>query len=342
MRAMVLDSFGTPLVLREVAEPTPAAHEVVVSIDACGVCGTDLKLQKGAIPGTPVPIILGHEIAGRVTATGGPDGESLIGRSVAVPLSWNCGQCEACRRGADQFCSAMIGRPGFTVDGGLQDVLCVPARMPVVLPDELDPLEAALLADCISTVHHAIERAQIVEGERVLIIGAGGLGVHALQLLVGADAVVSVSEPDSTKRQLAIDRGAVAAYVPAELEAAPPVAGSFLHGYEAVFDFVGTPSSAAVGLDQLVPGGRLVLVGYTPGSEVSSTIVSMVMNERQVLASRSATRADLVATSDMLAGGAIDAIVSRTHALESVNDAFADLADGVVVGRSVIDMSLGR
>ncbi|MDH3293428.1 MAG: alcohol dehydrogenase catalytic domain-containing protein, partial [Acidimicrobiia bacterium] len=117
MRAMVLERFGSPLVEREVPVPSPATDEVLVSVEACGVCGTDLKLQRGVFPGTPLPFVLGHEIAGRVVAAGGPAGEPLVGRAVAIPLSWTCGRCEACRRGADQFCTAMVGRPGFTVDG---------------------------------------------------------------------------------------------------------------------------------------------------------------------------------------------------------------------------------
>jgi 2-desacetyl-2-hydroxyethyl bacteriochlorophyllide A dehydrogenase len=342
MRAMVLETIGAPLVLREIPEPKPGPHEVTISVEACGVCGTDLKLQKGVFAQMPVPFILGHEIAGRVTGSGGSDGEHLIGRLVAVPLAWTCGDCEACRRGADQFCSSLVGRPGFMTDGGLRDVMCAPADMLVPLKEGLDPLKAALLADCISTVHHAIGRARIEHGERVLIVGAGGLGIHALQLLVRIGAEVSVSEPDLGKRQLALDHGAVAAFEPEELAARSPVNGSFADGYSAAFDFVGNESSSAGALSQLVPGGRLVLVGYTPGAEVSSVAFDMVANERQILGSRSSTRADLIATSELLATGAVEAIVTRTYELGEVNDAFADLAGGQLAGRGVIDLRIGR
>ncbi len=342
MRAMVLEALGEPLVLRELPEPKPAAHEVTISVEACGVCGTDLKLRKGVFEAMPLPFILGHEIAGRVTAAGGAAGEHLVGRLVAVPLSWNCGACEACRRGADQFCSSQVGRPGFTTDGGFRDVMCAPAHLMVPLGDEIDPLEAALLADCISTVHHAIGRARIERGERVLIVGAGGLGIHALQLLVSIGAEVSVSEPDPLKRQLSLDHGAVAALEPGELATRPPADGSFATGYSAAFDFVGNESSTAGALSQLTPGGRLVLVGYTPGSEVSSAVFDMVINERQVIGSRSSSRADLIETSELLATGIIKAIVSRTYELGNVNDALADLAEGQLAGRGVIDLRIGK
>jgi 2-desacetyl-2-hydroxyethyl bacteriochlorophyllide A dehydrogenase len=342
MRAMMLDAIGAPLVLRELPEPEPAPHEVTISVEACGVCGTDLKLQKGVFAAMPLPFILGHEIAGRVTAAGGPEGEHLVGRQVAVPLSWTCGDCEACRRGADQFCSSQVGRPGFTTDGGFRDVMCAPTHLMVPLSDEIDPLKAALLADCISTVHHAIGRARIEQGERVLIIGAGGLGIHALQLLARIGAEVSVSEPDPVKRQLALDYGAIAALEPGELANLPPADGSFATGYSAAFDFVGNESSTTAALNQLVPGGRLVLVGYTPGAEVSSAAFNMVLNERQILGSRASTQADLIATSELLATGAVEAIVSKTYELGDVNDAFADLAGGQLVGRGVIDLRIGR
>ncbi len=339
---MVLETLGAALVMRELPTPKPARHEVTITVETCGVCGTDLKLQRGVFSEMPLPFILGHEIAGRVTASGGPDGEHLIGRLVVVPLAWTCGNCEACRREADQFCSALVGRPGFTSDGGFRDVMCAPAHLVVPVSEEVDPLKAALLADCISTVHHAIGRARIEQGERVLIVGAGGLGVHALQLLVRVGAEVSVSEPDAGKRQLALEHGAVAAFEPAELAARSPVNGSFASGYSAAFDFVGNESSTEGALNQLVPGGRLVLVGYTPGAKVSSVAFDMVGNERQILGSRSSTRADLIAASELLATGGVEAIVTRTYELGEINTALADLAGGELAGRGVIDLRIGR
>lgn len=342
MRAMVLESHSAALVPREMPEPEPQTHEVVISVEACGVCGTDLKLQRGVFAEMPLPFILGHEIAGRVTRAGGVDGEVLVGKLVAVPLAWTCGNCEACRRGADPFCSALLGRPGFTVDGGLRDFMCAPTNMVVPLPDHLDPLKAALLADCISTVHHAIERAQITAGERVLIVGAGGLGIHALQLLQRRGTEVTVSEPHADKRTLALKHGAVAALEPSELASYPPVNGSFATGFSAAFDFVGNEASTAAALDQLVPGGRLVMVGYTPGAVVSPEVWAMVSNERQILGSRASTRPDLIATSELLATGEVEAIVTRTYELGEVNDALADLKEGQMLGRGVIDLRLGH
>jgi len=342
MRAMMLEAIGAPLVMREVPVPEPATHEVTVSVEACGVCGTDLKLQNGMFAQMPLPFILGHEIAGRVTAAGGPGGEHLIGRQVAIPLSWTCGACDACQRGLDQFCSSQVGRPGFITDGGFRDTLTAPAHLVVPLNDDIDPLKAALLADCISTVHHAIGRARIEPGERVLIVGAGGLGIHALQLLISVGAEVSVSEPDPVKRQVALEYGAVIALEPGELSDLPPADGSFATGYSAAFDFVGNESSTTAALNQLVPGGRLVLVGYTPGADVSSPAFNMVLNERQIIGSRASTQGDLIATSELLATGALEAIVSKTYELGDVNDALSDLADGQLVGRGVIDLRIGR
>lgn len=341
MRAMVVPAFGSGLELRDVPVPEPAVGEVLVSVEVCGVCRTDLKIQAGAFDDAPMPLVAGHEIYGRVVASGGPTGEPLVGSPVVIPLAWTCGACDACDRHADHFCRN-VRRPGFTEDGGLRDLMCVPAGVPVPVPDSFDPIAAALLPDCISTVHHAIERAGIGRGERVLVVGAGGLGIHAVQLLVRVGAAVVVSEPDPVKRQLATDHGAIAAWHPDELGATEPSHGRFDQGFAAAFDFVGSDTSTTAALDRLTPDGRLVLVGYTPGATVSSDVFAMVLNERRILGSRASNRADLIATIDLLATGAVEPIVTRHYPLEAAAEAMADLAAGAVVGRAVIDLRTGR
>lgn len=341
MRAMVIDTFGSELQPREMPVPVPAPDEVLISVEACGVCRTDLKVQAGVFDEAPLPFVPGHEIAGRVVAAGGPAGESLVGSPVVVPLAWTCGDCDACARGADHFC-VHVRRPGFTVDGGLRDFMCVPAAEPIVIPDGMDPTAAALLPDCISTVHHAIGRAGILSGERVLVIGAGGLGIHAVQLLIHAGAEVTVSEPDAAKRQLALDHGAAEALTPDELAAIPPSEGRFGVGYAAAFDFAGNAASTASALDRLIPDGRLVLVGYTPGDTVASDVFAMVLNERRILGSRASNRVDIEATLELVTAGAVEPVVSRTYPLDAANEALNNLAEGAVIGRAVIDLTDDR
>lgn len=341
MRAMVLDTFGSALQLRELPVPVPAADEVLISVEACGVCRTDLKVQAGVFDEAPLPFIPGHEIAGRVVAAGGPAGEALVGSQVVVPLAWTCRKCDACARGADHFC-VQVRRPGFTVDGGLRDFMCVPAAEPIAIPAGIESTAAALLPDCISTVHHAIQRAGIAPGERVLVIGAGGLGIHAVQLLIHAGAEVTVSEPDPAKRQLALDHGAAAAFTPDELAVRPASEGRFGVGYAAAFDFVGNEASTTAALDRLVPDGRLVLVGYTPGDTVSSDVFAMVLNERRILGSRASNRVDIEATLELMTAGAVEPVVSRTYPLEAATEALTNLAEGTVIGRTVIDLTDGR
>ncbi|MQA87541.1 MAG: alcohol dehydrogenase catalytic domain-containing protein [Streptosporangiales bacterium] len=359
MSAMVLKEFGR-LVPRELPTPDPAADEVLVRVEVCGVCRTDLKILHGDHPDVPaarLPHVLGHEITGHVVAAGAAAEVPAevraevpaAGGRVVVPLSLTCGECAQCRRGADQFCAAMRGRPGFTVAGGFAEYIAVPARSVVPVPAHVPAASAALLPDCISTAWHAMRRGRVVAGDRAVVLGAGGLGLHAVQFLVNAGAHVVAVEPDAAKRDLAVRLGASGA-----LDSAAGTDDDVLRDdlrrllgerdehepspADIVLDFVGDGSSGTRATGWLAPGGRLLLVGYQAGTEVRLETVAAVSSELQVIGCRASTLADLDEATLMLAEGKVRAMIGRTYPFAAASDALADLAAGDVLGRAIVEV----
>ncbi len=187
MKAAVLHDFKTPLSIEEVARPQPEADEVVIQVEACGVCHSDLHVAQGdwkQFAGiVKKPLILGHEIAGRVVEKGNAVHDLQIGDRVGVPwLHWSCGKCEFCREGNENLCSRQK-ITGVTVDGGYAEFVKAPASHASRFPDTLSsPLEGRSAFCAGVTVYRALKGAQIVRGQRLAVFGIGGLGHLAVQL----------------------------------------------------------------------------------------------------------------------------------------------------------------
>ena len=168
MRAAVLRSPGTGLQIEEVPTPSPGPGEARVAVLACGFCHTDLHyLDHGVATAKPPPIILGHEIAGRVDALG-PGAEGVeVGETVLVPAVLPCGRCPYCRLGRENICPQMR-MVGNHIDGGFAEFLTVPAKDLVRLPGDIDPVAGCVIADALTTPYHAVvHRAQVRAGEQV-------------------------------------------------------------------------------------------------------------------------------------------------------------------------------
>src|SRR3954467_7275785 len=231
MQAVQLTAWQSPAQLREVPLPDPGPGELRLRVRGAGLCHSDLHLMHwpaGAMP-YELPFTLGHEVAGTVDALGaGTDGLEL-GESVLVYGPWGCGRCPACCRGAEHLCEdrRMRGRgAGLGRDGGLAEYMVVPSPRLLVALGDLDPAAAAPLADAGLTPYHAIRRAlPLAPGAGVVVIGVGGLGHMAVQILRALTAC----------RIVAIDRR------PAALEAA---AGA------------GAPAPAPAARPHHVAGGR--------------------------------------------------------------------------------------
>src|SRR5215471_2855703 len=195
MKAAVLQEFKKPLLIEEVPPPVPGPEEVLVEMEACGVCHSDLHLADGdwtQLAGiVKKPLILGHEIAGRVVEKGADVRSLRIGDRVGVPwVQWTCGQCEPCREGNENLCPFQR-ITGVTVDGGYAEFLKAPASHVTAIPEGLSSAEAAPLFCAGLTVYRALRQAKILAGQRLAIFGVGGLGHVAVQVgrEIGAEVI---------------------------------------------------------------------------------------------------------------------------------------------------------
>jgi len=340
MRALRLLAWGAPPELVEVPVPVPRGTELLLRVDAAGLCHSDLHIMDapaGALP-YELPFTLGHEVVGTVVATGDDVEAGWLGRRTAVHGVWSCGRCRQCHRGRENYCFSLTGPIGGGIgrDGGLADYMLVPAARHLVPADGIDPLTVAPLTDAGLTAQHALDtHRELLPGATVVVIGVGGLGHLALQLLTAHDpACVVAVEPRAAGRRLAMKLGADAV-VPAVADAAAWLDGcGGGNGADLVFDFVGTQDTIADGADLLAPGGRLVVVGSAGGRlEVGKS--AGLERGWGVSAPFWGTCRDLAAVVSLAEAGRIRAEV-ETYRLGEALAAYDCLRAGRVHGRAVV------
>ncbi|MEN0136553.1 MAG: alcohol dehydrogenase catalytic domain-containing protein, partial [Rhodococcus sp. (in: high G+C Gram-positive bacteria)] len=226
MRAVRMTAWGEPAQVQRVCVPEPQGAELLIEVRAAGLCRSDLHVMDApaGVFDYPLPLTLGHEVAGTVVGAG-PDADSAwIGESVVVYGVWSCGECRNCRRGRENYCHDLRPRAdgllpaigsGLGYDGGLADAMIVPSERFVVRTRGLAPESAAPLADAALTAYHAIRtnRDLVDSHSVVVVVGVGGLGHLAVQILraLGAGTVFAV-DPRVDSRTLARRLGADAAF----------------------------------------------------------------------------------------------------------------------------------
>ena len=193
MKAVRLVQPGQPLELHDVPIPLPGPHDVLVRVKAAGICHSDAHYRAGISSVEPLPMTLGHEVAGVVEQIGGEVKTVKPGDRVCLHYLATCGDCHWCRAGNEQFCgkAQMIGKHRA---GGFAEFIVMPARSVFALPDEIPFPQGAILMCSSATSLHALRQARMQPGESVAVFGAGGLGSSAIQLALalGASAVFAV------------------------------------------------------------------------------------------------------------------------------------------------------
>jgi NAD+-dependent secondary alcohol dehydrogenase Adh1 len=338
VRAALLADYHQPLELVERPVPEPVrARDVVVRVGGAGVCATDLHAIDGQMEpaGLRPPVVLGHENAGWVHAVGDDVTAVKAGDAVLVYPAYSCGLCVACRRGNDMHCERH-GFTGLTRDGGFADYVLVDERSLLPLPDGVEPATVAPHADAGVTAYHAVRRLapQLLPGTTVALIGVGGVGHIALQLLgvLGASTVVAI-DTDARRRSLAHELGAHEV-----LGEEADVAGTLREltngaGADVVLDVVGTQATHDLGLTLLARGGTLSLVGY--GGEIHHPSVGFVAAEIAVTGNLVGTWIDLWELMQLHVRGDVE-LRTEMHALDDVNEVLAKLREGEVTGRAVL------
>lgn len=271
--AYFLDQPARPLVHRSLSLDDPGPGEVVVEISACGLCHTDLSFAGGSVsPRHPLPLVLGHEITGRVVAAG-EGAERLMGRPVLVPAVLPCGECDFCLAGRANACPRQK-MPGNDIHGGFASHVVVPAG-PLVTLDEV-PASVSLetlsvVADAVATAYQAVLRSGLGEGDAAFVVGAGGVGGFVIQIAAALGARVAACDVARERLDSAAHYGAehvveVGGRDPREVKKElKRVAGewgvpSFRHR---IFEASGTADGQLLAYSLLGPAATLLQVGYT-------------------------------------------------------------------------------
>lgn len=340
MKAVIVSEHGEPdvLALTELEIPTPQSRQVLVRVHACGVCRRDILIRKGpAQRGYHRPLVLGHEIAGEVAAVGEEVRGLKVGdRVCSTQREYVCGCCPMCRTDRETLCPDMRFL-GAEAMGGYAEYVLVHDDNLAVLPRDVDFTTGAIVACAVGTSYNAVcDTGQIRQGERVLITGGGGLGMHAVQIAHAAGAYVIASTRTPDKEAALREAGADHVVV------APD--GAFARGVRAVTDGRGAEVvidtvGAAVFHEirrAIMPGGRLVLVGEVTGKPIEIDMAAIYRRGLQIRSAVSTSRRQLEMVLRLVARGIVRPMVDRTMPLEQAAAAHRLVEDNAVVGRIVL------
>jgi alcohol dehydrogenase, propanol-preferring len=325
MRAMVLERPGTPLELRELAVPQPGAGEILIEVAACGVCRTDLHVVDGELTQPKLPIIPGHEIVGRVVASGpGVTGFS-VGERVGVPwLGYTCGVCPYCRAGRENLCDAPLFT-GYTRDGGYATHVVADARYAFALPDGLNDAEVAplLCAGLIGWRSYRMAGA----GAALGLYGFGAAAHILAQVAVwqGRRVFAFTRGGDADAQAFARSLGAVWAGGSDELPPEP---------LDAAIIFAPVGALVPAALRAVKKGGRVVCGGIHM-SDIPRFPYALLWEEREVVSVANLTRADAREFLGLAPRAGVRSEVTR-YPLGRANDALADLREGRLQGAAVL------
>lgn len=321
MRALLMGGVGMDLELVEREIPTPGAFEALVRIDAVGVCGSDLFLQKGGFGEDKLPRVPGHEAAGTVEAIGSGVTTVSVGDQVALYYITNSANPPRPNLGPG------VVRMGVDVDGAFAEYVVRPESTLVPTATRIPPATLAVLTDAVATPYHALHSiGRVQPGERVAVIGIGGIGSNAVQLasVMGAHVVAISRSPG--RRELALRLGAEAAMTLAEAQA------EFGAGFDVVVQCAASADMDREAIGLATFAGRVVLVATTT-NPFSALASSLVWRELEVRGSRGFTRTDIEAVIKLHASGKIqtDHLTDSIRPLAEGNLALTDLAEGRVL-----------
>ena len=330
MRAAVVREFGAPLAIEEIERPDPGESGILVKVEACGVCHTDLHAACGDWPVKPSPpFVPGHEGIGRVVAIGRNVRSVKEGDRVGVPwLHSACGHCRHCVGGWETLCLEQTNT-GYGVNGGFADYVLAADGFAAPIPDGLDPVAAAPVLCAGVTVYKGIKETDTRPGQTLVVSGIGGLGHMAVQYAKAMGLHVIAVDVADDKLVLARRLGADETVNAAETD--PVAAVQAGGGAEGVLVTAVSREAFRQGVGMLARHGTMSLVGLPPGT-FDLDIFDVVLSRKTIRGSIVGTRLDLDESLDFAARGTVAAHVSSVP-LEAINDVFDRMREGTIEGR---------
>ena len=335
MKAAVVHEFGQPLVLEDRPVPTPEPGQVVVQIEASGLCHTDIHAAHGDWPVKPtLPLVPGHEGIGIVTAAGRGVSRISEGDRVALPwLGYACGECEYCTTGWETLCESQLNT-GYSMDGGHAQYARAYAAYVGTVPPGMDPREAAPLTCAGLTTYKAVKLSGARSSDLVAVFGVGGLGHMAVQYARIAGSTVVAVDLLEEKLQMAREFGAEHTVNASEED--PITAIKRLGGADAAIATAVSPKPFEQAFGSLRRGGTLVLVGLPADNEMRLPIFETVLNGTTVMGSIVGTRVDLQEVFELHAAGRTH-VAYETRSLDTMNQSIEDVEHGRIPARIVFD-----
>ena len=329
MKAVRFIGVNQPLQMQEVPVPEIGERDILVKVKAAGVCHSDAHYRAGISPVRPVPLTLGHEVAGVVEKIGSQVTNVKIGDRVALHYNLSCGDCYHCSTGNDQFCEKVLMIGHFT-NGGYAEYIAVPARNAILLPDEIPFEQGATLMCASATAFHALRKSRIKGGETVAIFGAGGLGQSAIQLAKAFGALeVFAVDINESKLELAKQHGAT----PVNAQKVDAVAEikrlTHNKGVDVAIEMIGLPQTMKQALQVAGVMARVVIVGLSNKTLEIQTYTELLGNEVELIGSNDHHLQELPLLVDLARRKVLDTskVVSKTIPLDAdvINAALDDL-----------------
>lgn len=343
MKAVRLVAPGRPLALHDVPVPVPGPDDALIRVHAAGICHSDAHYRAGTSPAGPLPLALGHEVAGVVERVGAQVRNFHPGDRVCVHYLATCGACAWCKGGHEQFCATgqMLGkhRPG-----GFAEYTVMPARSLFALPPEIPFAHGAVLMCSSATALHALRKARLQPGETVAVFGLGGLGASAVQLAraLGARVVYAV-DLNPGKLALAERFGAM----PVDARASDPVAEILRltggAGVNVALELIGLPVTMQQAVRVLGKLGRAALAGLTPQSLAVNPYTELINQEAEVIGVSDHLAREIPELLRLTQAGHLDLgpVVTRTVPLDAaaINAVLDELARFGGATRTVVQVA---
>ena len=343
MKALVVRKPGgvDAMQMETLPDPVAGPREVLIKVDACGVCFHDILTRNGTLKaGVKMPCVLGHEIAGTVTAVGGEVVRFKTGQRVATAQRYYiCGACRFCRSGRETLCTERKFLGDYGLVGGYGEYVAVGEDNVAAVPDNVALADASIASCAIGTCLNGVRDVGRVQmGESVLVTGAGGgLGMHAVQLarLAGALVIAQTTSPDKAERLRALGAQHVVVHKRGE-DFSPEVkrlTGG--RGVDVLIDNVGTPLFEPM-RRSLGIAGRWILIGQLTGEFIAFNPAQLFLKNQSMLSVTSTSRNQLEDTLALMGRGAVQAVITQTLPLEEAAEAHRLVEAGRAAGRIVL------